>query len=286
MDATVYPFKWWQYWSLSARLRRAQLNTNLSRVQQKVPYSRFVLYMASVLLVLNPFYWLMNWIFGIHEDFLIFILYSILTSLFLTSAVLYSWIQKYWPTTVKVQVCNSPLYSAGDFIPGKFTDSVELPESDAPDAKKNQVTVEIIQGGTVNHIPPTFAPGHGPFIIAACRFKGEKGQAQSGLLRGLTYYIPAKPEVYVAGDMLAWRGIDWVELVKRHVPGKVNDFSLIILALDAVESETWKVPPDPPGIKMELFNERLRTVQLQARFHNYVAQDSAVREAMKDEGEI
>jgi len=294
-ETSVYPFRWWQHWSKAARVRRAQLNINMSRVKQKVPYARFVLYIACFLIVLNPFIWLMNAAIGfLLDSFLYFILYSAATSIFLATVVLYSWVQKYWPVTVKVQVGNSPLFTAGDHVPGHFTDSVELPSEDPtdnPSPPKKPVTVEIIPCGTVKHIPPTFAPMSGPIVIARCTVLGDSPQGkalrqQAGHLRGLIYYIPAKPEVFIAGDLKWWRGIDWVEIAKRHVPGKVNDFTLIILALDLIKDEKWESPPDPPGAKMELFEARLRIAQLQARFANYVAQDQAVKEALSGGEEL
>ena len=288
---------WWDF-RQSARLRRKQLDMTLEKLQQSVPYARFVYVAAWVWLFANFFVFFNNWVFGFFSapaftfGFWLFVFYMVVSFVFLLSVFLHSWVMKYWPETIKVQVGNSPDMSAKEFVPGKIVDSVELPETDKTDSPKKAINVELILHGGVNNLP---IPRRKPYVtIARCTVKGktkdgkEVDKIQAGILTGPRYFVPCKPNPYVAGDCENWRGVNWFALARKHFGRKVTKRTILVIALDPLDPEKWELPPDDPSLIRELYEAKLRVSSLEHKLTEYLGRDTdrsamSRRQAPEDE---
>ena len=295
-EVEYYPFVWWEFLSRVARIRRRQLGLSLARLKQPVPYARFLYFTAFLWFIVNFIVWFFNWLFKgfIIDNFWWFITYMFVSDTFIVSVLLYAWVQKYWPETVKWQVGNAYPVSVSDYTPGERVDAVEMFLGTDPLAKKERVPVELALGGGVNKLP--IPKSKGPVLVARAGVKkvivtenpatGEQKRTaalQSGFLTGKLYFVPCKPELYILGDMQHWRGVDWTSLINKHFKGQVNDFTRVILALDPMNPETWEMPPDPVHIKRELFEAKQRIMQLQRDYGDYVMEDKSRRSSKRDD---
>jgi energy-coupling factor transporter transmembrane protein EcfT len=287
----MYPWEWYEFWKKDARLRKAQLQISIARLKQKVPFYIFLRVCAYVWFAATTVFWMFGWVYAVivltpENMFWWFIVYTILSALFLSFVLLHVWVMRYWPTTVKVQVGNSPEWTAAHHRPGSKLDQVEIIYGEGEDMVKESVQVELIMCGGVDNVPPSVARQSGPVLISRCFTQGKKGHPQAGFLQGVRYYIPGKPEPYIAGDMHNWRAIDWLKLAKNHFPEQITDFTPIVLALDPIDPETWEVPATPPFIQMELFQARARILQLETEFEDYVSTDGLRQSARERQGDF
>ncbi len=286
-EDVYYPFEWWQFFSHRARLRRRQLHLSVAKLKQRVPYARFLYSTAFFWLVVNMAVWLFNWAIPdliLGRNGWIFFIYLGVSFAYITSVLLYAWVQGHWPDTVKWQIGHAYPVSVRSFKPGQIRDSIEIFDSDQPGAKKTRIDVELAIGGGVDDLP--FPKDKGPVLIGKTVFRDEKGNRRAGRLQGRGYFVPCKPYFYVLGDMHNWRGVDWAGVIQDHFGGLVNDFTLVELGVDEIDPETWDPPADPVSIKRELYEAKQRIHQLEVDLGDYTMEDRIRKGGKESEDDL
>lgn len=275
-----YPFTWRQFYSREARLRRKHLTMTVAKLKLPQPFYRFLAVTSWVW-----FFVMMTLAVLVLVDALLYTRYhysmafvmpfffaAIGSGIAYWAAVrMHAWAMRHYPETPKVCVGNGPELPA-DFTPGTHVDAVSL-AIEADSDKKESLPVELIGYGTIKGVSPMVAKLKG-VIVARC-LVGHDGKALkvSGRFMGMRYIVPWKPEVFLKGDIQNHRHYDWAKLVESQFPGQTNEYTYIVLALDAYDPLTWEAPPDDLAARRELYEAQARIQQLSTRHQDYLQTD-------------